>query len=132
LENSIIIVDDEDLRKLQNLCDAWLSNPSIVLDFYNHSYNSREIRREIETVLPKDYEFSEHLVRSRKTALAAAKMLQKTELRNTGWAEIFKQIQEEDPLSTYVKEESILCCSRDGFEEECKNFIKDTIACINH
>lgn len=128
VENSVNIADNEDLGNLQSLCQKWLIEAKMVSEFYDNSYDTTKLRKELETVLPQDYEFSEDLVGTRKTALAVGKMLDKAERQERGWAEIFKQMAQEDPLLKYVTEGCALFCCRNKFEEESKNFVRDVIA----
>jgi len=126
IENSANI-NAKDAEKLQALCQKWLDEPKRVLEFYDSKYNIGTLRKEIESVLPGDYEFSERLVGTFTGALAGAKMLQKAELRDRGWDEIFKQLAVDDPLSRYTSEDNILISYREKFEKEAENFVRDVV-----
>ena len=128
VENSVNIANKEDLENLQSLCLKWSSDAKMLSEFYNNSYDKTRLREELETILPQNYEFSELLVSTRKSALDVGKMLHKAERRERGWAEIFEQMAQEDPLSTYTTEGCGLLCQQDKFEQECKNFVRNVIA----
>lgn len=129
VENSVNIADNEDLGNLQSLCQKWLTDTKMVSEFYDNSSDTTKLRKELETVLPQDYEFSKDLVGTKKTALAVGKMLDKAERQERGWAEIFEQMAQEDPLSKYVTKGYALLCCRNKFEEESRDFVRDVIAC---
>jgi len=120
-------IEDKDRVNLQELCQKWLAEHKTVLEFYNNTYNPAKVRKEIESALPPDYEFSGNLVSSIKGALAGGKMLQKAKQRDKGWGEIFKQLRGEDPLSRYTTGDCTLLCNRAKFEEEAKNFIEKVV-----
>ncbi len=128
IEHSVNITEIQDIESLQELCELWLADPKKVLEFYSKSYNIDETTEAIEKLLPEGYKFAKDVVEKRRSALDAARMLQKAEQKRRGWSGIFKQIAEEDPLITYSSEGDFLLSSRDKYDSEVETFIRDVIA----
>lgn len=126
VEDSVNITSDDDIKKVKNLCDEWLSDSKMISSFFDNSYDTKRIREDIERVLPGNYEFRTVLSGLGEGALAVGKMLHKAEQLDRGWSEIF-QVAKVDPLHSYTAEKERLVCSSDKFEEQFKDFAQGAI-----
>ncbi|MHA1973961.1 MAG: hypothetical protein ACTSW1_13265 [Candidatus Hodarchaeales archaeon] len=115
---------NEDLKLLEQ---KWLEDQGKISEFSSISYDKDLIRKEIESILPGNYEFEKRLTGIFKGTLSYGKMLQKSELLNKGWEEIFKQVNVDDPLLRYSDQESALLCDQGSFGEEAKIFIQNIV-----
>lgn len=119
-------INIKDKSKLEALCQDWLNNSNKISEFYRNSWKQEEIRKSIENVLPKNYEFDEHFIPHKKTTLAPGRMLLREEERKEGWTKISEEVRKTDLLRKYtISEDRYLTCSKERLKQNLEDFIKN-------
>ena len=96
-------LDDESKKNLLKMCNDWMNNREKLEIFSNKASLKKDIndiRKEIETILPKDYAFNENLFDD-KSALKDTYLGKQERRRVRGFKILMKEILK-DPLEDFI------------------------------
>lgn len=125
-----ISVENTHGEELDNICGDWLNDPNKISKFLyidNIKKSGETIRRSLEAVLPKEYEFKKGFATSIETTLRGGNMYATSQKKEKCWEKIINQTQQKDPFLEYTsKEQDIyLSCPKEEFDQKLTEFIKN-------